>query len=189
MRKAKSGRRLAFASEPAALLELPWVARRPAPAAVLRYLVHGFFAAPDCAFEGLRQVPPGSVVECVAGSEHVRHYWRPWDVLGQPRREIRIHSLIESTRHELERAVELCVPDEMPFGVFLSGGLDSSLITAAAARCARGFPTFSLALAGHGYDESEYAREVARHLGTEHRELAMDHNQGREALAALADMD
>ena len=184
-----TGRRLAFASEPAALLELPWVARRPAPAAVLRYLVHGFFAAPDCAFEGLRQVPPGSVVECAAENEHVRHYWRPWDVLGLPRREITIHSSIESTRHQLERAVELCVPDEMPFGVFLSGGLDSSLITAAAARCARGFPTFSLALAGHGYDESEYAREVARHLGTEHRELAMDHNQGREALAALADMD
>jgi asparagine synthase (glutamine-hydrolysing) len=183
---AVHGERVAFASEPAALLTLPWLVRQPAPGAVLRYLVHGFFAAPDCAFEGMRQVAPGSVVECDARGMRARHYWRPWDGLASAPARADVPSLVRTTRLELERAVALRIPAEMPFGVFLSGGLDSSLIAAAAARSSKGFPTFSLALTGHGYDESAFAREVARHLGTQHHEVVMDHAEGHEALQALA---
>ncbi len=183
---ATRGARVAFASEPAALLSLPWISRRPAPAAVLRYLTHGFFAAPDCAFEDLRQVGAGSLVECDARGERVRHYWRPWDQLGARRAHVDSTSLVCATRSRLERATAARIPSEMPFGVFLSGGLDSSLIAAAAARCGRNFHTFSLALVGHGYDESSFAREVAGRLGSQHHEVTMEHAEGREALDALA---
>src|SRR5262245_7224321 len=57
-----SGRRFAFASEPAALLTLPWVSREPAPASLARYLVHGCFAGEDCAYAALRQVEPATVL-------------------------------------------------------------------------------------------------------------------------------
>jgi len=180
------GGRVAFASEPRALLRLPWVARDPAPAALLRYLVHGFVAAPDAAFEGMRQVAPASVVEFDGRGERVRAYWRPWDGIGRPIPATDA-ARVARTRDELEHAVALRVPAEQPFGVFLSGGLDSSLIAAVAARIAPRFPTFSLALAGHGYDESAYAREVARHVGSDHHNIAMDDVAGREALDALAD--
>jgi len=179
------GGRLAFASEPAALLSLPWVGRQPAPAALLRYLVHGFFAPPDSAFEDLRQVAPGSVVEYDAADEHVRHYWRPWDRLSIAPTRAEMASLVRTTRFKLAEAVASRIPMESPFGVFLSGGLDSSLIATAAATSARPFHTFSLALAGHGYDESSYAREVATCLGSQHHEIPMDHDQGRDALDAL----
>lgn len=183
---ASQAGRLAFASEPAALLALPWVEARPDPAAVLRYLVHGFFAAPDCAFEGLRQVPPGALIECDARGQRSRPYWRPWDGLPAASARRSTESLVRGTRHELERSVAMRIPDERPFGVFLSGGLDSSLIASVAARCSAGFPTFSLALAGHGYDESAYARAVAARLGTEHHEVAMDDESAREALEGLS---
>src|SRR5262245_21294197 len=66
---AAGARRFAFASEPAALLTLPWVSRSPAPASLARYLVHGCFAGEDCAYAALRQLPPASVLTVREGME------------------------------------------------------------------------------------------------------------------------
>ncbi len=178
--------RWAFASEPAALLQLPWVSRAPDPGALARYLVHGFFAGHDSAFASIRQLPPGCLMEIDARGERSRRYWRPWDVLGLPPEHTDDAGRVRVARGHLEHAVASRVPEEMPFGVFLSGGLDSSLIAAAAAHFAPGFPTFSMKLAGDGYDESAYARLVADHLGTRHHEITMDAREGKEALDTFA---
>ncbi len=76
-----AGGAFAFASEPGALFALPWVSRDPAPAALSRYLVHGFFVGGDCAFEAVRQLPPAHVLERREDGERLRRYWRPWDTL------------------------------------------------------------------------------------------------------------
>jgi asparagine synthase (glutamine-hydrolysing) len=207
---------VAFASEPGALTALPWVSRDPAPAALARYLAHGFFAGDDCAFAALRQLPPAHVLEIGEGLERRTRYWRPWDALvpgasqdaarrggipGEfawaspaggadtlPRsRPMRAGDAPAATLAALTSAVESRVPGEVPFGVFLSGGVDSGLVATLAARVlGRSFPTFSLRLAHRGYDESGYARAVADSIGAEHHELTMDATAGEEALAGYA---
>jgi asparagine synthase (glutamine-hydrolysing) len=174
----------AFASEPGALLALPWVSRDPGPASLSRYLLHGFFIGTDCAFAAVRQLPPAHVlVRTAAGEERLQRYWRPWDRLGDARAGVEP----AATRTALEAAVVSRTPDEVPFGVFLSGGLDSSLVAVLAARAHPGrLPTFSLRLEGRGYDESMYARAVARSIGADHHEETLDAAGGAEALETWA---
>src|SRR5262245_3659288 len=178
-----AGRRFAFASEPAALLTLPWVSREPAAASLARYLVHGCFAGDDCAYAGLRQVPPATVLVIQETTERMRRYWRPWDALVRARTPIH-HSDggVAGTRDALMRAVTSRVPAEVPFGVFLSGGIDSGVVAVLAARAwGRPFPTFSLRMEHRGYDESPLARRVARSIRSEHHEVVMTEREGERA--------
>jgi asparagine synthase (glutamine-hydrolysing) len=183
-------RRFAFASEPAALLALPWVAREPDPAALARYLVHGCFPGVDAAFAALRQLPPAHVMVVKDGIERARRYWRPWDGLvrrGPVEPLGGGATMAHETREVLARAVASRVPAEVPFGVFLSGGVDSGLVAVLAARAwGRRFPTFSLKLEHRGYDESPLARLVADSLDTEHHEVTMTPSEGEEAFATWA---
>jgi asparagine synthase (glutamine-hydrolysing) len=174
----------AFASEPGALLTLPWVSREPAPASLARYLVHGFFIGADSAYASVRQLPPAHVMVRREDGERLARYWRPWDTLSEPRAP---GDPIALTRDALDQAVRSRTPDEVPFGVFLSGGLDSSLVAALAARAHHeSIPTFSLRLEGRGYDESMYARAVARAIGADHHEETLDAAGGAEALETWA---
>jgi asparagine synthase (glutamine-hydrolysing) len=183
---AEAPDRFGFASEPSALLSLPWVSRDPDPEALSRFLLHGFFAGDETGFAAIRQLPPAHVqVVEPRGSGRVR-YWRPWDSLEPPARTDAA-AAIASTRRALERAVAERVPGEVPFGVFLSGGVDSSAVAALAARAHRTrFPTYSLRLPDRGYDESEYARSVAERIGSEHHELTLDAGAGEQAIEDYA---
>ncbi len=179
---ASSGGRFAFASEPGALALLPWVSRDPAPGALARYLVHGCFAGADAAFRGVRQLPPGHALVLRNGRETMRRYWRPWDTLLAGRASATTAEAPELTRDALEASVISRVPGEVPFGVFLSGGVDSGLVATLAARhLRREFPTFSMRIEHRGYDESAYARRVAASIRTEHHELVMTAREGEEA--------
>jgi asparagine synthase (glutamine-hydrolysing) len=188
---ARHARGVAFASEPAALAALPWVSRDPSPEALARYLAHGFFAGEDCAFAAIRQLPPAHVMEVGEGLESLTRYWRPWDALapgapGPPGR-LRAGEAPAAVLDALESAVASRVPAEVPFGVFLSGGIDSGLVATLARRAlGRGFPTFSLRMAHRGYDESGFAREVALAIDADHHELTMDAAAGEEALTRYA---
>jgi len=178
--------RFAFASEPGALLALPWVSRDPAPAALARYLVHGAFAGADSAWAGIRQLPPAHTLVLRGGVERLRRYWRPWDaLLGGA--SARPGEAPERAGAALAAAVASRVPGEVPFGVFLSGGVDSGLVATLAARAHRGpFPTFSMRIEHRGYDESPFARRVAESIGAEHHELVMTAREGEEAFHAWA---
>ncbi len=179
-----TARAVAFASEPGALAALPWVSRDPAPDALARYLVHGYFAGTDCAFASIRQIPAAHVLVFEHGEEHLTRYWRPWDALG--RASCEAGEAPARSLDALERAVRSRLPDEVPFGVFLSGGVDSGLVATLAARAlGKRFPTFCLRMPVRGYDESEYAREVAHSIGSEHHELSMDSAEGEEALESF----
>jgi asparagine synthase (glutamine-hydrolysing) len=183
---AANGRRFAFASEPAALLTLPWVSRRPAPAALSRYLVHGGFAGADSAYAEIRQLPPASVTVVKGGHERTRRYWRPWDAMVRAAEAPATPPAdggVAETRDALIRAVTSRVPADVPFGVFLSGGIDSGLVAVLAARAwGRPYPTFSLKLEHRGYDESALAARVALSIRAEHHEVRMTEREGEAAL-------
>ncbi|HEV2105841.1 MAG TPA: asparagine synthase (glutamine-hydrolyzing) [Candidatus Eisenbacteria bacterium] len=180
--------RFAFASEPGALALLPWLSRDPAPAPLARYLVHGAFAGEDCAFAAIRQLPPAHTLAVRAGGERLRRYWRPWDALVARREPPPTAAEAPArTGEALARAVASRLPAEVPFGVFLSGGVDSGLVAVLAARAwGRPFPTFSMRVDHRGYDESPFARRVAKSIHAEHHELEMGAREGEEAFARWA---
>ncbi len=183
----QAGGRFAFASEPGALASLPWVSRDPSPSAIARYLVHGFFAGEDSAYAAIRQLPPGYTLTIRGQHSKRRRYWRPWDALVSGVPSCRSADAPERTHEALSSAVRSRVPGEVPFGVFLSGGVDSGLVATLAAReCGRRFPTFSMRIDHRGYDESAYARRVAESIGAEHHELVMTAAEGEEAFTTWA---
>jgi asparagine synthase (glutamine-hydrolysing) len=182
---AAAAGRFAFASEPGALVRLPWLSRDPAAGALARYLAHGFFAGGDCAFAALRQLPPAHLLEVTAAGPRLSRYWRPWDGV-QPGTHMSDDVLADATRGTLAEAVESRMPADVPFGVFLSGGVDSGLVATLAARRGHRFPVFSMRLAGQGYDETGYARQVADQIGADYHEAVMDHADGAEAIELFA---
>lgn len=182
-----AGGRFAFASEPGALAALPWVSRRPSPDAISRYLVHGYFAGADSAFAELKQLPPAHTLTWRDGEIRTRRWWRPWDALLANDVRHPVDSTPALAESALAQAVASRVPGEVPFGVFLSGGVDSGLVATLAARHLKhAFPTFSMRIAHRGYDESAYARRVAESIGAQHHELVMTDREGEEALQTWA---
>jgi asparagine synthase (glutamine-hydrolysing) len=122
-------------------------------------------------FEGVRKLPPA---HWLTFSERdgldVRRYW---DLSYEPKLRGTEDELIEALEAELVAAVRLNTVSDVPVGAFLSGGLDSTLVTAIAARHRAGgapVPTFSLGLPYRGHDEAPYARMVAERYGTRHHE-------------------
>ncbi|MFI5371438.1 MAG: asparagine synthase (glutamine-hydrolyzing), partial [Candidatus Eisenbacteria bacterium] len=178
--------RFGFASEAGALACLPWVSRDPDATALARYLAHGYFADGDTAFTDVHQLSPAHVLTLSEGRITIERYWHPWDGIETSARSIGDEELAATTREALAAAVESRIPDDVPFGVFLSGGVDSGLVAALAPRHTHGFPVFSMKIPATGYDESAYAREVARRIGAPYHEAVMDPIAGEEAIERFA---
>lgn len=165
------GRQLAFASEIRPLLLRPEVGRRLSPTALNAFLSFSYVPGADTIFEGVRRLPPGHLMLCEKGRVAVRPYWqlaplatRQWDE----------ERYATELRQRLEGAVDSHLIADVPVGVFLSGGLDSSSIVALLAGLGRrDTPTFSVGFSdGAGYfDESADARAVAEHFGMAHQPL------------------
>ena len=176
-----NGRRLAFASELRALVPL-----LPSldldPAGILDYLLFGFVHSPRTALSAALKLPPGHLLRLDARGLKLERYWelppRPaW--AAHHHKEGRDPSLGEAM-DEVERLLIASVRGQLlsdvPVGAFLSGGVDSSLVTALMARASsKPVQTFSIGFSGarSGLDESAHARTVAKYLGTDHHELVL----------------
>ncbi|HTV46430.1 MAG TPA: asparagine synthase (glutamine-hydrolyzing) [Stellaceae bacterium] len=176
---ARTRSALVFGSEIKALLAWPGMPRTADLCAIDHYLTLQYVPAPHTAFAGVHKLPAAHylVVEAAAGigsgePEPVR-YWQlpaPCPALRARPEELR-RELVE----RLEEAVRLRLLSEVPLGAFLSGGIDSSAIVAMMARAGGGrVKTFSIGFAERDYDETRYARIVARHYGTDHEEHVVE---------------
>jgi asparagine synthase (glutamine-hydrolysing) len=163
------GGRFAFASEIKALLTLPWVQRRPDPEGLHHFLGLGYVPAPWTAFAGIHCLPAASwMVVDPDGPGPVRRYWEPMFAEDPEPDE---DGLLERLAAGLDEAVAVRMESEVPLGVFLSGGVDSSAV-AERVRAHAGTPVISSTIRfDHpAFDESPVARRVAGILGTDHRE-------------------
>jgi asparagine synthase (glutamine-hydrolysing) len=164
---------LLFASTLKAFLECPSFSREVDRAALQYYLEFQYVPAPHSIFRDARKVLPGHIVEVSPdGRESDRAYWDLSDHWGKADGRKRPEGeYLEELSSLLSSSVRYRMISDVPLGAFLSGGIDSSL-TVALMQKASPLPvkTFSIGFAEKGYDESGFAKEVARHLGTDHHE-------------------
>jgi asparagine synthase (glutamine-hydrolysing) len=172
---ALAGGTLRFASELKGLMADPAFPRHIDAEALDCYLAMGFIPGERCILQGVRKLPPAHAMLFDAQSGEMK-VWRYWDLpppadagADSPRLETELIAELEVL---LDDAVRRQLVADVPVGVLLSGGVDSSLITAMAVRSAPAVKTFTVCFPGHGsFDESEHARLIARHFATEHLEL------------------
>lgn len=165
-----------FASELKALMNDPAFPRVLNHRSLEFYLTYGYVPDGMCILEDVGKIAAGHAATFDLDRDEWRVF-RYWDLPAPP---AGTPMSAEEATDELERLLEDAVRRQLvadvPVGVLLSGGLDSSLVTAMAARTSsRPVKTFTIAFPGHGtYDESAYARMVATHFGTDHVELAAE---------------
>jgi len=180
------GRLVLFASEVRSLLASGLIERRLSPLALETYLWNGFVVGPQTIVSGVRELPAAStlIVRADGTAEETRRYWD----LPQARPGTTDLGQLDS---ELESAVRMRLVSDVPLGVFLSGGIDSSAITALAARGGGAkLRTFNISFDEAEFDESRQARAVANALGTEHTEIRLTEARFRELLEpALSSLD
>ncbi|MEM3086822.1 MAG: asparagine synthase (glutamine-hydrolyzing) [Halobacteria archaeon] len=166
----RAGGRLLFASEIKALLLDPAVPRRPNRDALDRFLRLRYVPGPETAFEGILKLPPGHLMVATRDSATVRPYWSLPDRLDE-RTEA---AWVEELARLLDESVRLRLRSDVPVGLFLSGGTDSTAVGALATKYAGKMHSFSVGFDVPEVSEAERARAVASALGTEHHELTVD---------------
>ena len=172
---------VAFASELPALLSLPWVRRDVANDALVEYLQWGYIPSPLTIYEGAWRLKPGEAMTITRDGVVARSYFNPNH--GQP---VSSGDAVGRTRQLLLQAVRNQLVSDVPVGCFLSGGIDSSIIAAAMKAAAGDVLTFSIGFDDPRYDESGYAAQVARHLGTKHHNFTVRPDAAAELPAIAA---
>lgn len=182
---------LVFGSEIKALFEYPGLSREIDREALAQYFFYGYFPAPRSVYAEIKKLPAAHTLVAERGEIRIDCYWRLQEHLrppGGPRVSARDEAeLVEELRTRLREAAISRLVSDVPLGVFLSGGVDSSTLVATMSDLTPGnVNTFSVAFPEKSFNEEPYANLVARHFGTRHHVLAADEKNLREALDILA---
>ena len=159
--------RLVFGSELKCLAEVEGICKEIDPAAIDEFLTYQYIPHPGTIWKGVRKLPPGHAAVFDGRDLSIQRYW-DYD----PSIEVAIdpRDACEQLKELLHDSVQLRMQSDVPLGAFLSGGIDSSLITAIAqSHSNQPVQTFSIGFPISDFDETKYAAEVARHLGTKHQ--------------------
>ena len=166
--------RLSFASELKALLRQPSFSRQVDPDALHAFLAFNSIPAPLTIFRSARKLAPGHLLTCGTEGTTLHRFARPEPV---PEAELRRESADELTaelRERLEDSVRAHMLSDVPVGVLLSGGVDSSVLTALAAKVSPyRVSTFSIGFKERSFNELDLARQLAERYGTDHHELVV----------------
>lgn len=177
-----------FASEVRALLATGAMPKRLNRSAVAAYLWQGFVPGPDTMVQDIHRLDPGCYLRINAQGKVLERqsYWQ----LPAAGSQLSTEEALHNCHNELQRAASEHLVSDVPLGVFLSGGVDSSAMAALAQRAVnRPVTTYNIRFDEQEYDESGYAAHVADKLQTDHHELTLTegvfHDQLEDALAAL----
>jgi asparagine synthase (glutamine-hydrolysing) len=189
---AQPGGGFIFGSEPRAVLAHPACRGLPVdPGAVASFLAFEYLPGRRGLRQGLSKLPAGHVLTYARGRTEIRCYWRPDpDEAGSARRHESEGERLERLEALLDAGVRERLIADVPVGVFLSGGIDSSLVAAFVARHAPGLTALTVAVPGASYDETPAARALAESLGLAHQVVALDERALLDAFrVAQARMD
>lgn len=179
---------LGFASELKGLRPL-WAEGTPRTSAdaKLLYALYGNVPAPHSIYENIHKLPPGHVLTIRADGQapRIESYWR-WRDDAAP---LPAGDLIGYAHDVLSESVRITLDADVPVGCFLSGGIDSSLVTALMqAHCGRLVQTFAIGFEQAAFNEAPYAKAIAAHLGTDHTELIVSERDMLDVVPMMAGM-
>lgn len=178
---AEAGGEVLFASELQCLLRHPEIPRGLDRTAIDEYLTLGYIPEPRTAFAAIRRVPAGTYMQFRDGRGETTRYWDPESFIIEPRDA---RDAVATVQTLIEQAVTKQVMSDVPVGVFISGGLDSSLLATLASQVigVDKVHTFSAQFAEESYDESQDAAVLARHMRTKHVPVRTDEETLFDAL-------
>ncbi len=179
---------LLFASELKAILSYSGFRRRVDPLSLMKYLFFEFIPCPHTIFLDAKKLPPASYLIWDGNELKVREYWSPFHSLesGGTFSEQEAASRVTEL---LRQSVKRRLVSDVPLGVFLSGGIDSSAVTALAQKENPGkIETFSIGFEDASFDESSYASLASKHIGTKHHEQTMGPADLLNIVPALPDI-
>lgn len=177
-----AGDTLVFGSELKALLAHPATPRTLDHHSLAHYLAREYVPTPRTIYEDIQKLPPGTILRYKDGATRIEPFWNPaieTATMDEASAVARFDSL-------LQHATKERMISDVPFGIFLSGGIDSSTVAYYAAKSStQKIKTFSIGFSEKSFNESPMARLVAAHLGTEHHEQILS---GEDALALVQDI-
>jgi asparagine synthase (glutamine-hydrolysing) len=175
----RDGEKLLFASEPKAILAYPGFRPEIDHAALEDFLTYGNVPGPRSIFKGVTKLQPGHTLLLEPGrlESAPRSYWR---LKFEPDEKLTSEEWVEAIQAKFDETVKAHMIADVPVGAFLSGGIDSSAVIAAASRQYHGqLRTYSIGFKEHGFSELPYARAVAESFGTAHSERVLIPDSGR----------
>lgn len=161
----------AFASELSALTRLPGLNLSVDPRTLARFLAYEYVPTPDSIYREVHKLPPSQYLLFRDGDITLGRYW---DLPAPEPTKASERELCEELDRLLTRAVKRRMISDVPLGVFLSGGIDSSIVAGLMARLAPRIKTFSIGFKEASYDETRFARLVAERFGTDHHERILN---------------
>jgi asparagine synthase (glutamine-hydrolysing) len=179
------GRLFAFASEIKALFEHPAISPELDESLLPEYLAFGYTSGDRTLFRGIRKLMPAHTLslDVESGKLDVRQYWEIPESSSETRSD---DDWLAECRQRLEETVRMRLMSDVPLGMFLSGGVDSSLIAALMKRMVTGpVKTFAVGYREAEFSELSYARQVAETIGTEHHEVTIGMEDFFDALPKL----
>lgn len=141
--------------------------------AVASFLQYGYVSHPHCIYKNTAKLAPGCYlkVDVATGKTSTQQYWNVYDCYNRPKLRIDLPEAIGETEKILAEAFALRMVADVPVGVFLSGGYDSSCVTALLQKgSTEKIKTFTIGMTDEKLDEAPYAKQIAKHLGTDHHE-------------------
>jgi len=163
---------LAFGSELKCLLQIPGFRPQVSARATRDFFAMGYVPGPGSIYEDVHKLPPAHVLVLERGVQKLQRYWKP--AFG-PKWSADEHTLRRQLLEHLEEAVKVRLVSDVPFGAFLSGGTDSSVVAALMARnMSQPLKTFSIGFREAAFNELPDARRVAKHIGADHHEYIVE---------------
>lgn len=162
-----------FGSELKSITEHPQFSKKINRDAVATFLQYGYISHPHTIYEGTFKLPPGYLLKLNLQTKAVavRQYWNVYDHYNKPKLSIGLPEAIKETEKILTEAFDLRMVADVPVGVFLSGGYDSTCVTALLQKeRSEKIKTFTIGTTDKKLDEAPFAKSIAQHLGTDHTE-------------------
>jgi asparagine synthase (glutamine-hydrolysing) len=178
-----------FASELKAIVAHPAFVKEINIDAVAAFMQYGYVPTPNCIFNDSHKLKPGHFLEFDINSKTIntQQYWNVYDAYNKPELKIDLPEAIIETEKILSSAFQYRMVSDVPVGVFLSGGYDSSCVTALLQKNrTEKIKTFTIGFADDGLNEAPFAKEIADHLGTDHTEYYCTEKEALEIIPQLS---
>ena len=177
-----------FASELKSIAAVPGFKKELNRDAVASFLQYGYVPHPHCIYKNTHKISPGHTLRLNLNTKQLtlQQYWNVYDCYNKPKLKIDLPEAIEETERILTESFNYRMVADVPVGVFLSGGYDSSCVTALLQKTnTEKIKTFTIGMTDENLNEAPYAKQIAEHLGTDHTEY---YCTSKEALEIIPDL-